>query len=186
MSSSSDFQVWLDQEMWVVANHKLARREYIPDFADDLTEFMKSCGYTMDIRWNNGHYIVAKWLYMIHVQEFVTKDYNGKLRYAEPHHRDWPEDFLQYTHMMNFDRISSFMERWRFYEDFDLETRAGQRVLHELQYLLYVFIDMDSSENGKLFDDDSDSEHDETYRGRDDVYLMEARDGLHGGRGSKV
>ena len=184
-ASASDFQVWLDQEMWIEDNEKLSRRDYIPYFAEDLTEFMQVCGYTMDHRWNKGHYIVAKWMYMMHVQEFVTKDYNGRLQYAEHYHRD--EDFIQYSHIMSFDRISSFMERWRFYEDFDSEMRVGHRILNELQNLLYPFIDMENSKNSMLNGEDSDTEHDDTYRGgRDDVYLMEAREGLHGGRGSKV
>jgi hypothetical protein len=186
LSSTSDFQVWLDQELWIEDNSKMARRKYICAFADDLTEFMRFCGYTMDMRWNKGHYIVAKWMYMIHVQEFVTKKYDGRIHYAGSYHRNWPEDFLEYTHIMGFDTISSFMERWRLYEDFDPETRVGQRILHELQNLLYPFIDMDRSKNGGIFDDEEDSEHEEAYKGRDDVYIMEAREGLHGGRGSKV
>jgi hypothetical protein len=184
--SSSDFQVWLDQEVWVQGDYKVPRRDYIPAFAEELTKSMKSWGYTMDPRWNGGDYIVAKWMYMIHLQEFVTKQYNGMLKYAEPYHRDWPEDFLEYTFVMSYDRISSFMERWRFYEDFDPDTQCGQRILHELQYLLYPFIDMDNSKNGMLFDDYSDTEVDEVYKGRDDVYIAEAKQGLHGGRGSKV
>lgn len=186
MGSFSDFQVWLDQELWVEGNDRVPRRNYIPIFASELTECMKQWGYTMDSRWNNGHYIVAKWMYMIHVQEFLTKDYNGRIEYAEPYHRDWPEDFLEYTHIVSFDRISNFMESWRFYEDFDIDTRCGQRILNELQHLLYPFINMENSRNGMLFDDTSDTEHEEYSKTRDDVYVIEANQGMHGGRGSKV
>ena len=184
--SSSDFQVWLDQEVWIEGDTKIPRRECIPAFADDLTEFMRINGYTMDLRWSNGHYIVAKWMYMIHVQEFVTKKYDGKIYYGEVGHRNWQEDFLEYDYIMRFDTISNFMERWRLYEDFDPETRIGQRILHELQKLLYPFIDMDNSRNGRIFDDDSDNEQEDTHRQKDDIYLMDAREGFHGGHGSKV
>jgi len=189
-NSYEDFQVWLDQEVWISNMEKGARRDYIPDFAEDLTDFMRVCGYTMDSRWASGDYIVAKWMYIMHVQEFVTKKYNQPLKYASIIHRDWNEDFLEYTQILTFDKISSFMERWKFYEDLDCDTVMGQRVLHELQNLLYHFIDMENSKIGILVAtaEDSDSEYDEpsSRRGKDDIYLMEAREGMHGGYGSKV
>lgn len=183
---NEDFHLWLDQEVWTEGDEKMMRREYIPDFAEDLTIFMKSCGYTMDFRWKGGHYIVAKWMYMIHVQEFVTKKHRGKIEYADIIHRDWPDDYLEYTNALSFDKIANFMEGWQLYEDFDYDTCVGQRVLHELEDLLYPFIDMERSKNGQLVANDSDSDNEKNYKNKDDIYIMEAREGIHGGRGSKV
>jgi hypothetical protein len=188
-STNNDFQVWLDQSVWITNVEKATRREYLPHFAEDLTHFMSACGYTMDSRWREGHMIVARWMYMIHVQEFVTRKYDAMICYGGIHHRDWNEDFHEYAKIMDFDKISSFMERWKFYEDLDPETRVGQRVLHDLQNLLYHFIDMDNSKIGIMVAtaEDSDSDSEDVYRRtKDDVYLMEAREGMHGGYGSKV
>ena len=82
------------------------------------------------------------------------------------------------------------MERWRLYEDFDHESRIGQRMIYELVDLLYPYIDMDGSKNGQriaeiLYETESDSESWKSgHRGRgkkDDIYITDAREGYHGG-----
>jgi hypothetical protein len=193
--SEEDFQTWLDTPIWVSDNEKGTRREYIPVFADALTDWIKKIGYTMDGRWGKGHRVVAKWLYAIHVVEIARCDYNTPLAYPEIIHRNWEEDHDEFSLHINYDIVDSFLEEWATIEDFDYETRWGSRVYEELETLLWHYIDIDASRIGirlaeKLIGSDSDSDSGSGRGGRrkkiDDVYLQEARDGLHGGRGFKV
>lgn len=193
-ASEGDFQVWLDTPIWVSDCEKGTRRDYIPLLADELTLWMKTIGYTMDYRWGKGHRVLAKWLYAIHVLEIARLDYNAPLAYPEIIHRNWPEDKDEFHLYLDFDSISDFLEPWRTVEDFDYDVRWGRRVYEELETLLWHYVDLDASRIGiklaeKLLESDSDSDSGGSRRGRkkvDDVYLQEAREGLHGGRGSKV
>ena len=192
--SEEDFQTWLNVPIWINDNTKGTRREYIPDLADSLTGWMKRIGYTMDGRWAKGHRVLAKWLYAIHILEIARRDYNAPLAYPEIQHRDWQEDYDEFNVHIDYDIISEFLEPWSTVEDLSLEFRWGSRVYEELQTLLWHYIDLDASRNGiklaeKLLESDSDSDSGHSRRGHrrvDDVYLQEAREGLHGGRGYKV
>jgi hypothetical protein len=194
--SEEDFQTWLDIPIWVSGNDKGTRREYIPVFADALTDWMKLIGYKMDGRWGKGHRVVAKWLYAIHVLEIARCNFSAPLAYPEIIHRNWEEDYDEFSLRINYHSVDSFLEKWVTIEDFDNETRWGARVYEELETLLWHHIDLDASRIGirlaeKLMVSDSDSESGGSRRGGrsrkiDDVYIQEAREGLHGGRGFKV
>jgi hypothetical protein len=195
-ASSADFQVWLDQPVWVTDSEKATRRDYIPAFADAITEWMRSIGYTMDGRWGKGHLVIARWMYAIHINEIARANYGATLAYPEIQHRDWPEDRETFGLYVNYDEVYDFMEGWKLIEDLDSEFRWGQRVYGELETLLYHYIDLENSRIGiqlanKICGSDSDSDSGSS-RGRrrrgkvDDVYLREASEGFHGGRGSKV
>lgn len=193
--SEEDFQVWLDGEVWVDDNEKGKRRDYIPHLADAITDWMRVIGYRMDARWGKGHRVLAKWLYSIQVLEIARCDFSASLAYPEIIHRNWQEDYDMYTAHIDYDMIEEFMESWKTIEDLDPEMRWGQRVYLELQTLLWHYIDVDSSKIGiklaeKLVTSDSDSDGGGSRRGGrrkiDDIYIQEAREGLHGGRGYKV
>jgi hypothetical protein len=195
-ASEGDFQVWLDAPIWISDNEKGTRREYIPLLADALTAWMKKIGYTMDGRWGKGHRALAKWLYAIHVVEIGRCDFNAPLAYPEIIHRNWQEDYDEFNLYLDYDSVSEFLEPWATIEDLNPDFRWGSRVCEELQKLLWHYVDLDVSKNGiklaeKLQESDSDSDSGGSRRGGrrkkvDDVYLQEAREGLHGGRGSKV
>jgi hypothetical protein len=190
-----NFDLWLDEEVWVSNSEKGTRREYIPFFADALTLFMKQKGYKMCAEWGKGHRIVARWMYIIHRDELIYKAHDKKIKYPNSYHRDWEEDFDEYQHIITHDTISTFMKNWELYEDFDPNTRVGQRVLHEIQQLLYPYLNLVISRNGiriadLLYDSDSDAESwrsgGKPRRNAADIYIKEAQEGIHGGRGSKV
>ena len=180
--NKDDFNLWLDQEVWVRGDYTILRREYIPHFAEEVRQFMKDCGYTMDHRWKKGELILAKWMYRIHFQECVKGDYGGEIHYPPAFHRDWVEDHDEFLHIMSADRVSSFMERWRLYQDFDPDSRIGQRMIHEITSLLYIYIDMEASMAGRriaeLLEEGSESESDD--KGRVDIYISDSRQGYHG------
>lgn len=193
-----NFQLWLDESVWISDNEKRTRREYIPYFADNLTRFMKKNGYTMCAEWGLGHRVVSRWMYIIHRDELIFKAHDKKIEYPNAYHRDWEEDYDEFQKIMDYNTISSFMKNWELYEDFDLNTRVGQRVLNEIQYLLYPYLDLEVSRNGVkladlLYDSDSDTDSwksggrgGKPRRRADDIYIKEAQEGIHGGRGSKV
>jgi hypothetical protein len=59
---------------------------------------------------------------------------------------------------------------------------------YDLQDFLYSFIDLERSKHGRTIAriwEDSDSDSDDNWKSRD-VYLRDASEGFHGGRGSKV
>lgn len=184
--SASDFQLWLDQRVWVEDNKKLRRREYIPLFAEELTAYVRSLGFTMSYEWRKGHMCVARWMYIL----MRNKD----PVYPAPFHRNWSEDLYEFHHIFTHEATANFFEGWKLYADFDQETHVGQRYLHELQHLVYPYIDMDASKAGMrvaiaLEDLESDADSWKSgYRRTDrrDVYLEEAQDGYHGGKGFKV
>ena len=184
--SSKDFQLWLNQSVWVNGVERETRRKYIPFCAKELTNFMRSRGYVMDTRWADGTAVLARWMYNIQHDELYWGDYNSAVKYPEASHRDWPEDQREFQYIMDHDTISSFMDTWKLYEDFDQDTRIGQRMLHELQFILYPYIDMDNSYNGQVVAealDDNDSDTDSWKSGRRnkkmDVYLIDANEGFH-------
>ena len=184
---SKDFQLWLDQYVWVNGVERTTRREYIPYFAKILTGLMKAKRYTMDSQWKDGSLIIARWMYTIQRDEIALGDYNSSVAYPEPTHRDWEEDLWEFQKIIDYNTISSFMDTWKLYEDFDQGTRVGQRMLHELQYILYPYLDLHASYNGRrvaeaLEDSDSDSESWKSGRRRNknvDVYLLDASEGFH-------
>ena len=189
----SDFQLWLDQPVWVNDNTKVLRREYIPIFAEHLTSFMKSLGFTMCPEWGKGHKVVARWMYIIMRNESYFRA-NTHVIYPEPFHRNWPEDLDEFQHLFTHEATEALFDAWKICEDFDPMTRVGQRYLHEIQELLYPYLDMETSKAGirvAMALEESESDADSWKSGRigrvrKDVYLEEAQDGYHGGKGFKV
>lgn len=196
--SATDFQLWLNQHVWLSDDTKVLRREYIPVFAEYLTAVMKRLGFTMCPEWGKGHKVVARWMYIIMRDERAALKYDRQVIYPEPFHRDWPEDLDEFQMLFTHEEASKIFEQWKLCEDFDLETRVGQRYLHELQHLLYPYIDMDISQAGirvAIALEESESDADSWKSGRrgrggrmrsKDVYLEEAQEGYHGGKGFKV
>ena len=195
--SSADFKGWLDSEIWLNDCEKGLRREYIPALTHAVREWMDTIGYKMSAQWTPT--VVAKWLYAISVVE-VARQSGASLSYPEPCHRDWQEDHDMYSCEVDFYSVSEFLESFKTIEDLDYDTSPiGRRVYEELQRLIYCYIDMDNSRRGKqlaakILDTDSDSDSSGSRRRRQasrrtaevDVYLQEAKEGYHGGRGAKV
>ena len=82
------------------------------------------------------------------------------------------------------------MKGWSHAEDMDEDSIIGNRILYELQDFLYSVIDLETSKQGRLIaslweNTDSNSDSDYEYK-KTDVYIEEAKKGIHGGRGSKV
>jgi hypothetical protein len=191
--STTDFQLWLDQPVWVQDNLKLLRREYIPVFAEDITTYLRNLGFTMSGEWGKGHKVVARWMYIIMRDERANLIYDKQVIYPTPFHRDWPEDLDEFQHLFTHEDAVKIFDGWKMCEDFDQDTRVGQRYLHELQQLIYPYLDMDVSKAGMRVaialeetESDSDSWRSGHRRERRDVYLEEAQEGYHGGKGFKV
>lgn len=200
-AAERDFQLWLDQNIWITDDTKGMRRKYIPAFAEYLTRILKRLGFTMCPQWGKGHRIVARWMYIIMRDEVHQPlNYTKPDIYPQPFHRDWPEDLDEFHHVFTYDEVTKIFETCNSCEDFDIETRVGQRYLNELQYLLYPYIDMDISKAGirvanALEESESDADTWKSGRGRGghggsmrskDVYLEEIHEGYHGGKGFKV
>ena len=183
----SDFQLWLNQTVWVSNTEKVKRRVYIPSFAEDITAFMKKKGYQMDYRWKLGHMAVARWLYAVHVNSVRPAK---SIHYPQTIHRDWEEDKFQFYHIIGFDDLCDLLRRWQFNEDLDMESRVGNRTLQEFHRFLWGYIDLESSKQGdivatRLEDSDSDSENGWPRR-RVDAYIQDSTEGYHGGAWAKV
>lgn len=147
--SHHDYQDWLHQTIWLTENEKGYRKEYIPAFYNSLTYFMKKKGYIMDGRWGRGPSIVARWLYAIHVHEVARKESCKPIGYPEIRHRDWPEDKDVFEFEIDLEAVEEFMDSWKNIEDMDCETREGFRVKVELPTLLYRYVDIDNSSQGR-------------------------------------
>jgi len=178
----NDFERWLSQSVWINGNQKDSRRNYIPGVTKYITNWMKANGYTMNGYWSSK--AVAKWIYSMHAA-YVYKKY---VRYPEPRHRNWEEDYDQYYFVIDNENIEKCLEPLSQIEDFDSQLPLGELIRANLQQFLYIYLDLESSKQGiliaKLYDD-SDSDYDKEHKDVD-IYVIEALSGIHGGRGSKV
>lgn len=187
-ANSRSFERWLEQPVWV-AEHLEKRSVVFRDFYLSLTRFMKKNGYIMDSRWSNTkmNYLM-NWMYRIWLEEYVRSNFNKEVYVPEPKHRDTEEDYDYFNCIIDSEKISEFMNEWSSVEDFDSSSRLGYRIQYELQEFLYSFIDLERSKHGHMVAriwEDSGSDSDDNWKSRD-VYLRDASDGFHGGRGSKV
>ena len=183
-SDAADFQMWLSQPVWV-GNDQAERATVIPYILGALSRFMKAHGYTMDSDWNAGNgYHLAKWMYDIHVQEYARMNVNGHVNIPHILHRNTNEDRDEFYHMISCERIEAFMEGMQEMEDFDMDSRPGQRILYELQDFLYRFVDLESSKQGRLiaamWDDSASDSDEEFWNKKRDVYLVDTTRGYHG------
>lgn len=190
-ASGSDFQIWLDQPIWVTDNSKLTRREIYPAVAEELTAWLKLKGYTMSNRWGKGHKVLAQWSYAL-ACDFIRENKKG-IVYPSQSHRNTREDYDQFDHICGFFDFQDLFEKWRTIEDFDPELPFGNILLHNIADLAYCFVDLNLSKQGRRIaqmNDDSESDSDGSWtrkkRRHEDVYLLEARQGMHGGKGWKV
>jgi len=190
-ATMKDFRIWLSQPIWISGNTKAFRGNVLKEFADDITGWMLHNGYTMDGRWNcgaSGYKELTLWIYRIYVQEEARNEHRADVYIPDIIHRDTEEDSDQFRHVIDYDRVESFLGFWSGIEDVDPDTRVGTRIHTELQDFLYRFIDLDSSKQGKLIArswDDSDGDSDNGWR-KGDAYINDANEGYHGGKGSKV
>lgn len=181
-ADESDFKLWLAQPVWI-ADVKERRGTVLREFYTSLTGLLKKKGYTMDARWNSSVNPLTNWMYRISVEEYARYNYNKAVYIPGPSHRNTHEDYDHFNHIVDTDTICQFMKEWSFAEDFD--SRLGYRMQYELKDFVYNFLDLELSKQGRViarFWEDSGSDSDD---GRD-VYLRDANDGFHGGRGSKV
>jgi hypothetical protein len=184
-ADESDFKLWLSQPVWI-DDSKERRGTVLREFYDSVTMMLKKKGYIMDSRWNSKTNPLTNWMYRISVEEYAKSNHNSPVYIPAPGHRDTREDYDYFNHVIDIDTIHSFMDEWSSAEDLDTSSRLGYRVRYELHDFLYNFLDLERSKHGKViarFWDDSGSDSDEGGR---DVYLRDASDGFHGGRGSKV
>lgn len=188
-ANARSFERWLKQPVWV-ADHKEKRGMVLRDFHNSLTHFMKKNGYVMDSRWHNTKTNpLTNWMYRIWLEEHFRFNRNKEVYVPPPMHRDTEEDYDYFNCKINLDMIGEFMKEWSLAEDFDSElSRLAYRMEYELHEFLYSFIDLERSKHGRAIAriwDDSGSDSDDNTKYRD-VYLRDASDGYHGGRGSKV
>jgi hypothetical protein len=186
----NDYNCWLNQYVWTDDNFQELRRDVLPEFAESLTKFMNGKGYVMDSDWYiHKVRIISNWLYAIHVKVVTGRTRETPLQYPPIQHRNTREDIDQFHHVISSEDYEMFLGSWGLHEDFDLESPVGQRTLLELPQLLWRYVDLENSSQGRLvasFWCDSDSD-DERFAHRGvDVYIEEARQGFHGGRGAKV
>jgi hypothetical protein len=169
--SSRNVQLWLDQRFPVSYEDVLARRTYIPVFAQQLSLLLKGRGYVMDSRW--GGAAVARWIYRIHCA--------NAYRYPALLHRNMPEDKDQYLDTITDELLDEFLAEWKHIPDFNGETRLGRIVRDELQQFLWAYIDIDESAQGMIvisWLDGSDTESD-GGSGKVDVYIQDVDAGWH-------
>jgi hypothetical protein len=176
-----DFQDWLDQRVWISGTQRIPRRQYIPVFAEELTSLCKKKGYVLDGRWGKGHKAVAKWMYALHIQVVARRNRYGPVTYPEIEHRDWPEDKDMFEINFDYEVLEEFFDSWRGNEDLDLQTDIGFRIFAELPTLLWHYVDLDESYQGrkmaKILESDSESEDDMIGVGD---HLTDLTNGLHG------
>lgn len=188
-ANAHSFQRWLKQPVWV-ADHKERRGAVLRDFHNSLTYLMKTNGYIMDSRWHKGKVNhLTNWMYRIWLEEHVWFNRNKEVYIPAPMHRDTEEDYEHFNNIIDLNMIEDFMKEWSFAEDFDSESsRLAYRMEYGLQDFLYSFIDLERSKHGRTIAkiwEDSGSDSDDNRKPRD-VYLRDASDGFHGGRGYKV
>jgi len=185
MWQKRNFDLWLNQPVNShMDDEPFVRRDYIPDFADSLTDFIKSKGYRFDTRWKLGHLVVAKWLYTIHIRH-ATLD-TTSFPYQEIHHRNTIEDIEHYNNIISDEELHSFLKAWgHTIDDLCIDTFIGVKIAEELKNLIWIYINLDISPQGIavaewLFQEDSDSEGEIVHKKFTDQYHQDMADGYHG------
>ena len=173
--------------VWGLGIDQCERREFIYHFAESIRKWMGKLGYKMEDRLNKE---LSYWLYRLYVQEIARKNHGAPVHIPEPLHRNTQEDYDRYNDIVTINDVDTFMSEWSNAEDMDEKSIIGKRVLYELQEFLYSVIDLESSKQGRFIarlweDSESNSDTDYEYV-KTDVYIEEAKKGLHGGRGAKV
>jgi hypothetical protein len=186
-TSKQDYILWKSQLVWANGLTKYERGQFIHEFAESIRCWMNTLGYTMESRLNKE---LSFWLYRLYVQEIARKNHKEAVYIPEPLHRNTQEDYDHYNNVITIHDVDNFMKEWSHAEDMDEDSIIGNRVLYELQDFLYSVIDLETSKQGRLIaslwensETNSDSEYE--YK-KTDVYIEEAKKGIHGGRGSKV
>lgn len=179
--------VWRSQPVWY-SDTKCERREMICEFSDSIRRWMKSLGYTMEERLQKE---LSLWMYRLYVQEIARKRHGDSVYIPEPIHRNTDDDYDRYNMIVDTESVMNFMDSWAHVEDMDVDSIIGKRIRYELHEFLYSVIDLELSKQGRIVADiwytscsNSDSEYENDNKA--DVYIQEAKKGLHGGRGSKV
>jgi hypothetical protein len=187
-ADENDFKLWQRQLAWV-GDDKDERKYALFAFYESLTAMLKKNGYVMDHRWNSSQANpLINWIYRIAVEEEARRNHNAEVAIPEIIHRNTQEDYDYFCGMIDAELTCAFMDEWSDIEDLSPLSLVGYRIRYELQEFLYHFVDLERSKQGQLiarFWDDSDSDVDEKWSSRD-VYLRDASEGFHGGRGSKV
>lgn len=186
-TSKQDYILWKSQLVWANDIAKYERREFIREFAGSIRSWMSKLGYTMEDRLDKE---LSFWLYRLYVQEIARKNHKEAVYIPEPLHRNTQEDYDHYNDVITINDVDKFMKGWSHAEDMDEDSIIGNRILYELQDFLYSVIDLETSKQGRLIaslweNTDSNSDSDYEYK-KTDVYIEEAKKGIHGGRGSKV
>lgn len=187
--NNSDFNLWLQQPIWISNTVRDRRRDILLEFNDCVTQLLKNKGYVMDERWNSTtSFPLLSWIYRIAVEETARYNYNNPVSIPPIIHRNTQEDYDYFYHIIDDDTIEQLMDEWSDVEDLSIDSRIGARVRTEIQEFLYTFVDLESSKQGKVIarfweNDGSDSDHELSSR---DNYLKDAIEGFHGGKGSKV
>ena len=184
VASHNDYKIWLKQKIWVDSHIKSYRYEYIPNFTNEITKWMKKLGYTMNGMW--GAKAVSKWLYAIQVVEVAERNSYKALNYPEIRHRNTSEDRDRFEIIVSFDEINNFMNNWILIEDLDINTKKGGRVRDEMSEFLYCYLDLESSKHGiaitRYLEDGEEDEEEylQTAKPKNkDQYLLDAEEGWH-------
>jgi len=180
--STYDFQRWLNARIWMSGGEKEIRKNYMPSFANSVKQWMEMKGYKMDSRW--GPMAVAKWLYAIQIAVVARKEsVFSQLGYPELLHRNWPEDQDNFDMEVSFEDREEYLERWDACEDFDKTTQSGQKIRLEFEELLWTYVDLENSRQGRkiAYIMEGSDEEDEEDSGRVgvDSYIQDNYDGYH-------
>jgi len=185
MPPSRNFQLWLHQPVdSLLGNGELfPRSEYLSQFAESITHFIQGKGYQFDSRWKLGHFVVAKWLYTLHLRH-ATLD-TTSFPYQEIHHRNTMEDLEHFNHIIPDEDVRNFCKSWNHIDDLSVDSYIGVKIAEELKNLVWVYIDLDISPQGIavadwLYQDDSDGEGEIINKKFSDQYYQDMADGYHG------
>lgn len=176
---SKNFHLWLDQPVYI-SGVQTARRNYIPCFADYITNFVMTLGYNFIPKWKKGHLCVARWLYKMNIR--CIKHIITPFPYDDIPHRDWDLDYYNYYDVFDYDTITSIENAWKHVDDLNIETDLGSDVMNELRNFIWHYIDLETSPQGRLIAnlvEGSDSETDE-HGEKLDRYIQDMGEGYHG------
>jgi hypothetical protein len=187
--STLDFDRWVNEYVWSNDNTRMKRYECISFFTEDVRKWIESYGYVLHNSFTMK--AVAHWLYAVAItgkaSDFLSPQ---RIRYPIPDHRDWQEDHDYFHFTVTQSEIDTFLLNWRFADDFLQDTRMGQKASLELANLLYTYVNLDASENGRkiaewMEGNSSESDSEPAKRGSrkdpSDIYLQEMNEGNHGG-----
>lgn len=149
------FEKWLGASVYINEGTDIEKRQYvINELAVDLTNFLRSFGYTVRITSEKLAEHLAR--FMFKTQIVPHTELKCK---SNPNER--PEDYDMYIHHISSESWTQFFDKYNGYSDFDMSNSNGRFIIYSIPSFVWYYVNIDETNMNEQNDDGG-----EGYRNR--------------------